>query len=96
MYERQSAHSSLKQFAKNSGEMRRQSPPSRVKNCIVACMNVRGCDQVGKQNMIEKMIIDKKIDICALSEKKMKVDEEFRMGSIRGVKALVDVRCRAR
>jgi hypothetical protein len=81
--------------AENSGEMR-QSPPSRVKNCIVACMNVPGCGQVGKQNMIERLVIYKKLDICVLSETKMKVDREFRMGSIRGVKAGVEERCRAR
>jgi hypothetical protein len=75
----QSAHISLKIIAENSGEMRRQSQPSRVKNCIVACMNVRGCGQVGEQNMIERMIIDKKLDIYALIETKMKVSGEFWM-----------------
>jgi hypothetical protein len=46
--------------------------------------------------MIERMIIDKKLDICALSKTKMKVSGEFRMGSIRSVKAGVGERCRAR
>jgi hypothetical protein len=53
---RQSADSSLKIIAESSREMRRKSPPSRVKNCIDVCMNVHGCGQVGKQNMIERMI----------------------------------------
>jgi hypothetical protein len=58
-----------------------------MKNCIVACMNVHVCGQVEKQNMIVRMIIDKKLDISALSETKMKGSGEFRMGSIRDVKA---------
>jgi hypothetical protein len=80
-------------IAENIGEMRRQSPPSRLKNCIDACRNVRGCGQIGKKNMIKRMIIDKKLDICALSETKMKVNEEFRLGGIRCVKTGVKERC---
>jgi hypothetical protein len=45
--------------------------------------------------MIERMIIDNKLDTCALSETKMKGIGEFRMGSIRGVKTGVGERCRA-
>jgi hypothetical protein len=45
-------------------------------------MHVRGCSQVGKQNMIERMIIYKKLEIWALSETKMKGSGEFRMRSL--------------
>jgi hypothetical protein len=38
------------------------------KNCIVACVNVRGYGQVGKQNMIGRMIIHKRFDICMCFE----------------------------
>jgi hypothetical protein len=62
-------------------------------NCIAACMNVRGCDQVGKQNIIGRMIIGKRLDISALCETKMKGSGEFRMGSIRGVGAGVREIC---
>jgi hypothetical protein len=53
----QSAHISLKLSAAKSREMGRQSPPSRMKNCVVAFMNVLGCGPVGMQNMIERMIM---------------------------------------
>jgi hypothetical protein len=46
--------------------------------------------------MIERMIIDKKLDIYALTETKMKGSGEFRMAIIRCVKAGVGERCRAR
>jgi hypothetical protein len=37
--------------------------------------------------MIERKIIGKKLDICALSQTNMKRSGEFWMGIIRGVKA---------
>jgi hypothetical protein len=35
-------------------------------------MNVRGCGRVEKQHLIERMITEKILDICALSETKLK------------------------
>jgi hypothetical protein len=82
-----SAHISLKHIAANGGQIVRQSPLSRVKKCIVAYMNVRGYGEGGKQGMIGRGITDKKLDICALSETKMKGSGEFQSGSVISVKA---------
>jgi hypothetical protein len=52
-------------------------------------MNVRDCGQVEKQDLIERMITEKRFDVCALSETKLKGNSEFMMGNIKGVKAVI-------
>jgi hypothetical protein len=52
-------------------------------DCTVSFMNVRGCDRVEKQDLIERMIIEKRFYICAFSETKLKGSGEFIMGSIK-------------
>jgi hypothetical protein len=59
-------------------------------------MNVRGCGRVEKQDLIQRMITEKGFDICPLSETKLKGSGEFMIGSIKGMKAGVGERCRAR
>jgi hypothetical protein len=55
-------------------------------------MNVRGCGRVEKQDLIERMITERRLDICGLSETKLKGNGEFMMGSIKGVKVGVGER----
>jgi hypothetical protein len=59
-------------------------------------MNVRGCGRVEKQDLIERMITETGFDIWAFSETKLKGSGEFMMYIIKGVKAGVGERCRAR
>jgi hypothetical protein len=59
-------------------------------------MNVRGCGRVEKQDLIERMITERILNICAMSETKLKGSGEFMMGSIKCVKVGVGERCRAR
>jgi hypothetical protein len=59
-------------------------------------MNVLSCRRVEKQDLIERMITEKRFYICALSKTKLKGNGEFMTGSIKGVKAGVGERCRAR
>jgi hypothetical protein len=52
-------------------------------------MNVCWCGWVGKQDLIERMVAENGFNICAFSERNLKGNGEFIMGSIRAVKTRV-------
>ena len=60
------------------------------------CMNVRGCNQVWKRERIGMLFQERRMDVFALSETKLRGSGEYQMGDVKGVIAGVPEGTRAK
>ena len=57
-----------------------------LKGLRLGCLNVRGCNNLDKRERIERLMDERKLDVLALSETKLKGMGEFKWDKVSGIK----------